>query len=86
MAGLPVVSTDVGQCREVLDDGTAGLLVPPSNSSLLASALINLLRDAPLRAHLGQTLQRRVHTVYDSSALIERVCGAYNHLLQGARK
>jgi glycosyltransferase involved in cell wall biosynthesis len=31
IAGLPAVSTNVGQCPEVLNDGAAGLLVPPSS-------------------------------------------------------
>ena len=44
-AGLSVVASDVPACREALDDGRWGRLVPPRNSDLLAQALISLLRD-----------------------------------------
>ena len=38
-AGLPVVASDVGACREVLDGGRYGRLVPPQNASEWAAAL-----------------------------------------------
>ena len=38
-AGLPVVASDVPACREVLDDGAAGILVPAGDPAPLARAL-----------------------------------------------
>ena len=38
-AGVPVVASDVGACREVLDDGALGLLVPPADPAALADAI-----------------------------------------------
>lgn len=43
--GLPVVSTDVGCVRAVLEPGVNGLAVPPGDADALASALLRLLTD-----------------------------------------
>jgi len=44
--GLPVVASDLGAVREVVEDGTSGLLVPPGSPEALARAIDELL-DAP---------------------------------------
>ena len=59
-AGLPVVATDVGQLRDLIESGTTGLLVPPSAPAALASALGRLRREPALRARFGQTARARV--------------------------
>ena len=46
--GLPVIATDVGSTRELLDDGR-GLLVAPGNTGELAAALERLCADTTLR-------------------------------------
>ena len=38
-AGKAIVSTAVDGCREVLEDGDTGLLVPPGDAAALAAAL-----------------------------------------------
>ena len=48
-AGLPVIASDVPACREVLADGTAGVLVPPSDVEAWACALQELM-DQPCEA------------------------------------
>jgi glycosyltransferase involved in cell wall biosynthesis len=59
--GKPVVSTDVGGVRELVDD--AGLLVPPRNAQALAGAMISLMQatdedrqtlSSPARARIEQ--------------------------------
>jgi glycosyltransferase involved in cell wall biosynthesis len=47
--GVPIVATNVGACREVLNDGGLGLLVPPADPQALAGALATL-RDDPSSA------------------------------------
>lgn len=44
-AGLPVIASDVGACRDVLDKGELGLLVSPGNSDELALAIERLMDD-----------------------------------------
>jgi glycosyltransferase involved in cell wall biosynthesis len=43
--GTPVVSGDVGDRREMLEDGQAGLLVKPGDSDALAAGIVTLLQD-----------------------------------------
>jgi glycosyltransferase involved in cell wall biosynthesis len=43
-AGIPIVASDVPACREVLESGRWGRLVPPGDPGALAAALIGALR------------------------------------------
>ena len=83
LAGLPVVSTDVGECRAVLDDGRAGLLVPPSAPEELAAALTRLLKSPELRASLGSALKVHVSSHFNSRNAVGRICEIYQSLLVG---
>ena len=49
-AGTPVVASNLDAFRRVLEDGSAGMLVPVEDSAALAQALITVLSDAELRA------------------------------------
>lgn len=44
-AGVPIVATDVGACREVLDGGRCGLLVAPGSPEALAAGICRVLAD-----------------------------------------
>ena len=64
-AGLPVVASDVGGVPELVVDGETGLLVPPGNDRLLASALRRLLADPELRRRMGEAWRRRAEEAFD---------------------
>ncbi len=51
-AGVPVIASDVGGLREVVPDGTAGLLFPPGDAGALAEAMARIARDTALFAGL----------------------------------
>jgi glycosyltransferase involved in cell wall biosynthesis len=53
-AGLPIVATDVGGVRDGLDDGRAGLLVPPDDAAALVDALESLRQDPALRRRIAE--------------------------------
>lgn len=85
MAGLPVVATNVGQCGEVLDEGNAGLLVPPAQPKKLAEALLTLLRNPTQADALGERLQARVKASYSADGAIRKICQIYDHVLAQVR-
>lgn len=82
--GLAVVAADVVGCRQAVQDGVTGLLVPVRDASALADALQRLIEDAPLRARLGAAGRQRVLQAF-SSDRIERLTLAQYHALLPAR-
>jgi glycosyltransferase involved in cell wall biosynthesis len=84
-AGLAAVATLVGQCAEVLDDGNAGLLVPPAAPDKLAEALLTLLRSPELREELGKQFRRRVQERYSADNSIRQICQVYETVLSSKK-
>jgi glycosyltransferase involved in cell wall biosynthesis len=62
--GLPVVSTDVTGCRQAVDEGRTGLLVPARRALALADALEHLAGDSDERARMGAAGRARVLALY----------------------
>ena len=58
LAGLPVVATDVGSNREVIDDGESGFVVP-GDVKLIVLALTKLLDNGELRTRFGASGKER---------------------------
>jgi glycosyltransferase involved in cell wall biosynthesis len=55
----PVIASDAGGAREIVEEGITGLLVPPGQSDPLAKALRRLLDDPALRLSMGQRGRER---------------------------
>jgi glycosyltransferase involved in cell wall biosynthesis len=51
--GRPVVTTDVPGCRDAIEPGVSGVLVPPRDARALADAVATLAGDEALRARMG---------------------------------
>jgi glycosyltransferase involved in cell wall biosynthesis len=51
--GRAIVTCDVPGCREIVQHGETGLLVPPRDSAALAAAIERLLGDAALRRRMA---------------------------------
>lgn len=79
-AGLPVVATDVGSCRELItypidgDDsfGPSGLVSEVANPGSTAAALNQLVGSAELRRELGRNGLKRVEAGYRQEEIIAR--------------
>lgn len=59
-AGLPVVASDIGGVRELVEAGANGLLFAPDNPSELAGQLRHLCEDAELRAGLARQARQYI--------------------------
>jgi glycosyltransferase involved in cell wall biosynthesis/SAM-dependent methyltransferase len=64
-AGLPIVATDAGSIREVIEKGREGLLVPQRDSEALAIAIADLIGDPERRARIGNNAARKVRKEFD---------------------
>ncbi len=53
MMGIPVVATDVGGVRDLVDNGVTGRVVPPGDAAALVDALRALAADARARTEMG---------------------------------
>jgi glycosyltransferase involved in cell wall biosynthesis len=79
-AGRPIVATDVAGCREVVQPGLNGLLVPSGDPAALADALETLVRDAGLRARFGHAGRRMALARFDERVIIPRMLALYRSL------
>jgi len=77
-AGRPVVATSAGGSSEAVDHERSGILVPPHNAEALASAVVRVLRDEPLRRRLGRAGRAWARERFS----IERVVGRYETLYE----
>jgi glycosyltransferase involved in cell wall biosynthesis len=80
-AGVPVVSTDVGGVRDVVEDGRSGLLVPAGDVEALGRALDRLAGDRALRRELGGR-GRDVIQRYSIPRLVDDLDLLYRELLE----
>jgi glycosyltransferase involved in cell wall biosynthesis len=82
VAGLAAVATTVGQSSEVLDGGTAGVLVPSGDTAALAEAILSLLQSPARRSELGRRLHERVKSRYSPQAVIGQISDIYETVLR----
>lgn len=84
--GRPIVTTDVAGCREVVQDGVNGLLVPPNQPEALAQALETLITDPQLRRQMGLAGRQMVLDRFTDNLVNSQTFAIYRELLaSGAR-
>jgi glycosyltransferase involved in cell wall biosynthesis len=76
--GLPIVATNIRGCRQVVDHGVTGLLVPRAEVAPLADALGQLVADASLRRQLGKAARAKAEEDFDERLVVERLRSAYH--------
>lgn len=82
-AGLAIVATDIRGCRQVVDHGSTGLLVPPRNAVALASAVARLVDDDALRRQMGTAAAAKADAEFDQQRVIDITLDTYARLLSG---
>jgi glycosyltransferase involved in cell wall biosynthesis len=79
--GLPIVATDIRGCRQVVEHGVTGLLVPVRDPGALADALVRLVTDGSRRAAMGNAARAKAMSEFDQSRQIELTLEVYRELL-----
>lgn len=75
--GLPIVTTDTPGCREVVEDGSNGFLVPAKNVGALMSALKQLIIDVDLRRTMGKRSRTLAQEKFSQEIVIAETLSIY---------
>lgn len=79
--GRPMVATDVPGCREVVQPGMTGLLVPVDDAAALADAIGVLASSPSLRALYGTAARRLAVERFGAAAIGKQTAELYARLL-----
>ncbi len=80
-SGLPIVTTDMPGCREVVKDGFNGYLVPPGDAKKLAAALKKLIDDPVLCKTMGEKGRTMVEKEFSIERVVNETLDVYRSLL-----
>ncbi|WP_276258071.1 glycosyltransferase [Haloglomus litoreum] len=79
-AGLPIVTTPVDGCAELVADGEHGVHVPPRDPAALGAAIEDLLAADERAATLGRTAARRARDEFSIAAMVDEFGRLYGKL------
>jgi lipopolysaccharide/colanic/teichoic acid biosynthesis glycosyltransferase len=80
--GVPCVATAIRGCREVVQHGDNGLLVPVGDAQALAQAVTSILEDRGVAARMSSRGREIAVAQFDERIVFERVRLAYVDLLR----
>jgi glycosyltransferase involved in cell wall biosynthesis len=77
----PIITTNVPGCRDVVDHGRSGLLVPPHDAVALQLAIILLIEQPDLGFRLGREARRKVVSEFEVSLVNQSTLNIYRSML-----
>lgn len=79
-SGRAIVTTDAPGCREAVEPGQSGLLVPRRDPDALAEALGGLIRDPGLRRRMGRRGRELAVERFSVAVVVEKTAEIYRDL------
>ncbi len=80
-AGRAVVTTDVGGCAAMVEDGVTGRVVPPRAPAALAAAALELLASPERLGRMGQAARIAAERRFRLDAVIDATLAVYREVL-----
>jgi glycosyltransferase involved in cell wall biosynthesis len=78
--GIPVIASNGGGIREIIEDGVSGLLTPMGDADALAVAIRSLLADPNRAGRMAAAGHERVHTLFTATRNARSVESVYDIL------
>jgi glycosyltransferase involved in cell wall biosynthesis/ribosomal protein S18 acetylase RimI-like enzyme len=77
-SGLPVVATDIRGCRQVVEDGVNGRLVPVGDAAALTEAIRAIGDDPAARRAMGEASRVKALDEFDEDRIVHTVYSTYH--------
>jgi glycosyltransferase involved in cell wall biosynthesis len=84
LAGLPIVTTSMPGCANIIRDGWNGFLVPPRAPRVLAARILDLLRDRQTAQEMADRAAELVRQELGLATIVARYAALYAELLDGS--
>lgn len=81
-AGRPIVTCDSIGCRDTVDDGVNGFLIPPRDSDALAEKLRVLFLDKSLREAMGKKSREKAEKEFSLKMVVDKHLEVYHSFMQ----
>jgi N,N'-diacetylbacillosaminyl-diphospho-undecaprenol alpha-1,3-N-acetylgalactosaminyltransferase len=78
----PIVTTDTVGCRDVVDDGINGFLVPIKDSKELACKIEILIKDEKLRSKMGFEGRKKALAEFELKKVVKKYLELYENILK----
>ena len=82
--GVPIVATDVGGTREVIEHGVSGWLVPPGDPDILADGVRRCLHDPQEFVEMAARGRSRIESMFEFGRRTENQMQIYREVACGA--
>jgi len=79
--GRAVVTTDVTGCRDAIEEGVTGLLVPVRSAEAVANAVLALLDDPQYCEEMGRAGRERAERMFNVKQVVAEHMGIYEELI-----
>lgn len=85
VAGIPVVVSDTGGLREIINHYEDGMKFYSGNSNSLADCIIELLKNNGLSERIRNVALQKVHRLYNWNNITEKIENEYNYVISQYR-
>lgn len=82
-AGKPVIVTEVGGMKEMIENGRTGFFIPPKSSEEVSKRILHLAEDEMLRHTLGEKARTHAISHFSVEAMGEATYQLYQSILRG---
>jgi len=79
--GTPVISTPVPAAKDIIKDGTNGIIVPVSDSEKLAESILSVITNEETRELLGENARKSIEQKYDWDYICKQYIKVFNDVL-----
>lgn len=76
--GKALISTDSIGCRETIQEGVNGLLIPPRDADALAQAMIKMIESPEMTTRMGLAGREKMKLEFDEKFVIHQILKAYS--------
>lgn len=85
VAGIPVVVSDIGGLKEIINHRENGMKFYSGNSNSLADCIVELLKDDGLSEKIRNIALQKVHRLYNWNNITDKIVSEYKYVISQYR-